>query len=80
VPTLQTVIRALRPISDAGFTEEALKAVLAGLKVSDGLEGSAIMTPLRFALTGALSGPGVTAIMAVLGKAEVFSRLEMACG
>lgn len=60
------------------WTPEALKQALVGLAECEGKKIGELMTVVRASLVGAMSGPDVPEAMAILGKAEVISRLKAA--
>ena len=64
----------------ADFTAENLHAAIHGYAEDNGLKMKLVGPPLRVALVGSLSGPGLPEIMAWLGKEETFARLQKACG
>ncbi len=64
----------------ADFTAENLHAAIHGYAEDKGLKMKLVGPPLRVALVGSLSGPGLPEIMAWLGKEETFARLQKACG
>lgn len=63
-------------LDSTAFSEQGITMRLATLMTTTGLTGGSLMTPLRYAITGRPSGPGMAAIMAVLGKEETLRRLE----
>jgi len=52
--------------------------MLHNIQEQHNLKGAALMTPLRYALTGQKSGAGMSATVAVLGKDECLARLQRA--
>lgn len=73
---LNKAITTLDSVEAEDFgNEAAVTEALHTLSQQEEVYGAALMTPLRYALTGFKSGPGVGAIMAMLGKAETLARL-----
>ncbi len=62
------------------FTPENLHAAIHGYAEENNLKMKFVGPPLRVALVGALSGPGLPEIMAWLGKEETLARLQKAAG
>lgn len=61
------------PTDDDGF-----KAAIKAAQKSSGLKGKDFFMPLRLALTGVEHGPELPKILALLGQAECFRRLDAA--
>lgn len=75
---LPLVITALEPVSEP-WTPEAVKATITTVSEQTGKKLGELMPPLRAAIVGAMSGPDVPDIMAVLGKQESLARLQDVC-
>lgn len=60
------------------WTLDTLKMTLQDVSEKTGLKGAKLMSPLRYALTGSKSGPGITSLMELLGKRETLERLKAA--
>lgn len=60
------------------WTEEATHDQFETLVAEKEVGKGKVMAPLRLALTGVPSGPGVFAIAALIGKSETISRIEAA--
>jgi len=67
---LATRLAAVEPWS-AAATEAAVRAFAEG----EGVKLGAVAQPLRAALTGRVTSPGIFEVLAVLGKAETLARL-----
>ncbi len=63
------------PAFDAASVEQAIRAYA----IEKGVNVSALIHPLRLALSGAAQGPSLWQMIAVFGKAEVAKRIELAC-
>jgi glutamyl-tRNA synthetase len=68
---LATRLAAVEPWS-AGATEAAVRA----FAEAEGVKLGAVAQPLRAALTGRATSPGIFEVLAVLGKAESLARLR----
>lgn len=71
---LQEVVELLKNSSE--FTVDSISALLKDFAKSKNMKIVALMQPLRIALIGKSSGPGVFDLMAVLGKHETVARVE----
>ncbi len=71
---LQEVVALLSNVSE--FTVDAISAALKDFAKAKNMKIVALMQPLRIALIGKSSGPGVFDLMAVLGKHETINRIE----
>jgi glutamyl-tRNA synthetase len=60
------------------FTEKNLEAAFKAVMEQTGLKLGKIAQPVRVALTGKTSSPGIFEITAILGKKRVISRLKKA--
>ena len=56
---------------------EAAMQLVKPITKERGLKVGAMMFPLRIALTGTHAGPGIDAIMQVLGRDEVLRRIQV---
>ncbi|GMV06158.1 MAG: glutamate--tRNA ligase [Gemmatimonadota bacterium] len=72
---LEAVARALR---DAEWAEAPLEERLRGLAEELGVGAGKLIHPLRVALTGQASSPGIFEVLALLGRERSLSRIEMA--
>jgi glutamyl-tRNA synthetase len=70
---LRAALAAATPF-DLGTIEAAVRGAAAGM----GVEGKAVIHPLRVALTGKTVGPGLFELIEVLGKDRVLARLDRA--
>ncbi|MDX2183517.1 MAG: glutamate--tRNA ligase [Gemmatimonadaceae bacterium] len=70
---------ALSAMDDATWRDgPAMEAALRQAAEGIGLAAGKLFTPLRTVLTGSKVSPGITDVIAVLGKARVLSRVERA--
>ena len=71
-------IQALRGIFSAlpSFDQESLHEALQSYVADNGLKFKQVGPPLRVTLVGALSGPDLCQIMALLGREETLARLD----
>ena len=67
------VIPALSGVSE--WTTEALDAAVRAFAETEGVKLGAVAQPLRAALTGRATSPGVFDVLAVLGREEALARL-----
>jgi glutamyl-tRNA synthetase len=58
------------------WTEAATEAAVRAIAERKGLKLGAVAQPLRAALTGRTTSPGIFEVLAVLGKAETLARLK----
>jgi glutamyl-tRNA synthetase len=65
---------ALAAVTD--WTAEATEAALRAFADQNGLKLGAVAQPLRAALTGRTTSPGIFDVMAVLGRQECLARLD----
>ncbi len=81
-PALHALREALLSQADASPAEIAgwLKTLRDRFKKSRGWGGREVMFPLRAALTGNLSGPHLSDVIAVLGREESLRRIDFALG
>lgn len=78
VPALQALEAALAALPgdpDPEAAQSLLRDLRAHFKAKNGWGGRAVMFPLRAALTGALAGPHLSDVVALLGKATCLSRI-----
>ncbi|MDE2516270.1 MAG: glutamate--tRNA ligase [Rhodospirillales bacterium] len=69
----------LAPVLDAtDFSAAALDAALRGFAEAEGLKLGQVAQPLRAALTGRLTSPGIDATLAALGRAAALARIDAA--
>lgn len=71
---LQQVVDLMKEADD--FSAENLSEIIKGWVTSQEMGFGKVMMPLRLALVGAMKGPDVFEIAALLGKEEAVSRLE----
>ena len=81
-PEMRALLAALTPIIAAQkeWTAAALEAALRGHAEQNGLKFGALAQPLRIALSGSTTSPGVFEMMAVLGRDETLARLSAFAG
>jgi len=75
---LAEMLQALEPVRE--WTAGAIEAVVKAFAAEKGIKLGAIAQPLRAALTGRTTSPGIFDVMAVLGKAETIGRIADATG
>ncbi len=75
---LGELLPRLEAIGD--WTVETLEAAVKAFASDRGMKLGAIAQPLRAALTGKTTSPGIFDVMAVLGKAETIGRIADATG
>jgi glutamyl-tRNA synthetase len=71
------ILPALEALAEPWSTE-GVKAAINNVAEQTGKKIGEIMPPMRAALVGAMSGPDVPVIMAILGKTESIKRLKTA--
>jgi glutamyl-tRNA synthetase len=71
---LQRVVEQLNTLDD--FTTEHIQPALKGFCKANGIKLTEIAQPLRIALTGSASGPGVFDLLSLLGKSESIRRIQ----
>jgi len=76
-PALLQKISALLAVQE-DFSIEALDAAVKGFIQENGLGMGQVMNTLRLVLVGGSFGPGVAAIISVLGKSQTLKRIENA--
>jgi glutamyl-tRNA synthetase len=76
-PEARTLIGDLIPVLDAAaWTQEDLEAAVRTVAETRGIKLGAVAQPLRIALAGATTSPGIFEVMTVLGKPEALGRLK----
>lgn len=73
------LIRDSLSLIEEPWTADIIKASLASIAERTGKKLGELMPPLRATLVGAMSGPDVPDIVAVLGKQEVLARINDIC-
>ena len=68
--------RALATLERTAWTHDALDAAVRDLAEREGVKLAAVAQPLRAALTGRSTSPGIFDVLVVLGKDESLSRLR----
>lgn len=66
--------------SESSFTADAITHLIKEWTKSKNIKITAIAQPLRLALIGKTSGPGVFELVAVLGKHETMARIDLLLG
>lgn len=72
------VIAALDTLGEPWLPEQ-VKAAIVSVAEQSGKKLGELMPPLRAAIVGAMSGPDIPDMMAVLGKQESLARLQEVC-
>ncbi|MBX8828281.1 glutamate--tRNA ligase, partial [Ochrobactrum sp. SFR4] len=73
----RAILKAVLPqLEAAEWTAEALDAVVRAHAESTGLKLGKIAQPLRAALTGRATSPGVFDVLVVLGREEALGRIQ----
>jgi glutamyl-tRNA synthetase len=67
---LRVMLEAVAP-----WTAESTEAVVRAFAEADNLKLGAVAQPLRAALTGRTTSPGIFDVLAVLGREECLARL-----
>ena len=62
--------------AQADWTEAALEAAIRAFIEAEGVKLGAVAQPLRAALAGAVTSPGIFEVMAVLGRDEALGRIR----
>jgi glutamyl-tRNA synthetase len=62
------------------FSAPALDAALRAYAEATGRKLGQVAQPLRAALTGSTTSPGIDATLAALGREEALARIRAACG
>jgi glutamyl-tRNA synthetase len=73
----RAVLAQVRPVLEAAsvWTAPALEEAMKGFAQASGLKLGAIAQPLRAALTGSTTSPGIFDVLAVLGRTESLARI-----
>jgi glutamyl-tRNA synthetase len=76
-PEARSILARLKPLfeNEAAWDGPTLDAVARNFAEANGLKLGAIAQPLRAALTGRSTSPGIFDVLAVLGKAESLARI-----
>ncbi len=78
-PEARTMLGALGPaLAATDFTAPALDAALRAFAERDGRKLGQVAQPLRAALTGSATSPGIDATLAALGREEALARIDEA--
>jgi glutamyl-tRNA synthetase len=74
----EPMLKALRPLiqNQEAWTEDGLETAARNFAEDQGVKLGRIAQPLRAALTGKTTSPGIFEVMAVLGPDETLSRLD----
>jgi glutamyl-tRNA synthetase len=73
----RTLLASLKErLAETVFTPEALDSALRAFAEASGRKLGQVAQPLRAALTGSTTSPGIDATLAALGREEVLARLE----
>ncbi len=75
---LPLVVPALEALAEP-WQPEQVKEVITQVATSQGKKLGELMPPLRAALVGAMAGPDIPDIMALLGKQESLARIKEMC-
>jgi glutamyl-tRNA synthetase len=76
-PDILPVLNALAAtLSETEWSAEAIHAAIDHAVQSNGLKFPKVAMPLRVLITGGAQSPSIDAVMALLGKAEVLSRIR----
>ena len=75
------ILQATMPVlAECEWQADKLDAAIRGLAEREGLKLSAIAQPLRAALTGRTTSPGIFEVMVVLGREEALGRIADQAG
>jgi len=75
------ILQAAMPVlAECEWQADKLDAAIRGLAEREGLKLSAIAQPLRAALTGRTTSPGIFEVMVVLGREEALGRIADQAG
>jgi glutamyl-tRNA synthetase len=78
-PQAKAMLAELAPVLEAtDFSAPALDAALRGFAERSGRKLGEVAQPLRAALTGSLTSPGIDATLAALGRDEALRRIAAA--
>ena len=76
--SLDMVKKTLADIKPVNFSSVELKQTLSDMIVETGSTNALVLWPLRVALSGQATSPGVFEIAEVLGKEETLRRVDIA--
>ena len=77
----RALLRAVAPALEAtDFTPSALDEALRRFAEASGRKLGQVAQPLRAALTGSTTSPGIDATLAALGREEAMGRIKSAAG
>lgn len=77
----RALLRAVAPaLDETDFTPSALDAALRRFAEASGRKLGQVAQPLRAALTGSTTSPGIDATLAALGREEAMGRIRSAAG
>ena len=80
-PDAKELLRALAPaLAATDFTPSSIDAALRAFAEAAGKKLGQVAQPLRAALTGTTTSPGIDTTLAALGRTEVLVRIEAASG
>ncbi len=80
-PEARIMLRALAPaLAATDFSPAALDAALRDFAAAQGLKLGQVAQPLRAALTGSTTSPGIDATLAALGREEALARIAAVAG
>ncbi len=77
---LQLLAAVRAKLADTDFSQAAIDAALRGFAEETGRKLGQVAQPLRAALTGSTTSPGIDATLAALGKEEALARLDAVIG
>ena len=73
---LNNLLSSFKNLDD--YREENAEVVIRNLAESTKVKAGALIHPLRLALTGKTTSPGIFDIIQILGKSEVINRIKRA--
>ncbi len=76
IPRLEKSLESAR--ADDAWTEESIETWVRGLAEAEEVGAGKFIHPIRVAVTGSHTGPGLFELMALLGQDEVVQRLDRA--
>ena len=80
-PEARAMLGRLAPaLAGTDFSTGALDQALRDFAAAEGLKLGQVAQPLRAALTGSLTSPGIDATLAALGRAEALARIQATAG
>ena len=80
-PEARLTLRALAPaLAATDFSAPAIDAALRDFAAGAGLKLGQVAQPLRAAVTGSTTSPGIDATLAALGREEALARIAAAAG